>query len=302
MSAQAAAAGAAADWLRRPGEAPAQVDVDGYLRRIGYRGSLAPTAEVLGAIAARHAAAIPFENLDPLLRRPVPLDLAALQEKLIEGGRGGYCFEQNLLLAHVLDALGYAVRGLAARILWNAPEGARPPRGHMLLRVELDEPYVVDVGFGGLTLTGALRLRPGVEQPTAHEPFRLVAPDGDYTLEARVRGAWRPLYRFDLQPQQLADYEVGSWYLTHHPDSHFLHGLIVARAEPGRRYALRNTGLSIHHTTGLSRHRTLWSVAALREALEEVFRISLPDAAELDGALERILRREAGRTEREVEP
>src|ERR1700730_12863929 len=76
--------------------------------------------------------AIPFENLNPLWRWPVRLDTASLEGKMMCGGRGGYCFEPNLLLKNVLNALGYRVTGLAARVLWNAPEGAITPREHML--------------------------------------------------------------------------------------------------------------------------------------------------------------------------
>lgn len=96
----------------------------------------------------RHAEAIPFENLNPLLRWPVRLDAPSLQRKMVRAGRGGYCFEQNLLLSHALTALGFRVTGLAARMLWNVPEGVVTPRGHMLLCVDIDEqPYIVDVGF-----------------------------------------------------------------------------------------------------------------------------------------------------------
>ena len=63
-------------------------------------------------------------------------------------------------------------------------------------------PYIVDVGFGGLTLTGPLRLVPDIEQATPHETFRLLAGDrGEYVLQVLLGGAWKPLYSFDLQPQ-----------------------------------------------------------------------------------------------------
>ncbi len=86
----------------------------------------------------RHARAIAFENLDPFLRRPVRLDTASLTSKLVHGGRGGYCFEKNLLLTHALDAFGYPTTGLAARVLWNRPADAPlPARSHMLVGVDL---------------------------------------------------------------------------------------------------------------------------------------------------------------------
>jgi N-hydroxyarylamine O-acetyltransferase len=162
---------------------PPTIDLDAYFERIGNTGGRAATLETLRAIHTRHPEAIAFENLNPLLRRPVPLDAQSLQQKMIRDGRGGYCYEQNLLLSHVLRALGFQVTGLAARVLWNAPEGAITTRSHMLLRIDLDETsYVADVGFGGLTLTGPLLLQPDIEQSTPHEPFRLVKAGEEFVM------------------------------------------------------------------------------------------------------------------------
>lgn len=194
------------------------IDLDAYFRRIGYGGPRAPTLDTLRAIHALHPASIAFENLNPLLGWEVKLDAASLQEKMVRQGRGGWCFEQNLLLRDVLVALGFRVTGLAGRVMWNQPPGEVRPRSHMLLRVGLDEgTYVADVGFGGVTLTAPLRLDTEEEQPTPHEPFRLARMDGDYVMQVKILGEWLSLYRFDLQPQHRADYEVTSFYLCHHP-------------------------------------------------------------------------------------
>ena len=90
------------------------LDLEAYRSRIGYTGALDPTAETLTALHRAHVLAIPFENLDILLGRPIRLDLPSLQAKLVHGRRGGYCFEQNALFAAVLDHLGFEVTGLAA--------------------------------------------------------------------------------------------------------------------------------------------------------------------------------------------
>jgi N-hydroxyarylamine O-acetyltransferase len=113
------------------------INLEGYLRRIGYDGARAPTLETLRAVHLRHALTIPFENLDPLMRRPVRLDLATLEQKLVRSGRGGYCFEHNLLFKAALDALGFDAAGLAARVMWNLPDGVTLPRTHMLLRIAI---------------------------------------------------------------------------------------------------------------------------------------------------------------------
>src|SRR5512140_282609 len=125
-----------------------QPDLDSYFHRIGCAGGpRAATLDTLRTLHLHHAQAIAFENLDPLQGQPVKLELPAIEHKLVHSGRGGYCFEHNLLFSKVLEALGFRVSGLSARVIWNAPEGAIRPRGHMLLRVDLgDEPYIADVG------------------------------------------------------------------------------------------------------------------------------------------------------------
>jgi len=102
---------------------------------------------------------------------------------------------------------------------------------------------------------------------------------------------WKPLYRFDLQEQFLPDYEVTNWYLSNHPDSHFVNGLIAARAAPDRRYALHNNELAVHHLNGNTERRILATAAELRAALEGPFGLTLPDVPELDAALVRLTNR-----------
>jgi len=270
----------------------AAINVDAYLQRIGHTGERAPTLRTLQSLQLRHTESIPFENLNPLLRWPVRLDAASLEQKLIHDGRGGYCFEQNLLLLHVLKALGFTVVGLGARILWNVPEGVITPRSHMLLRVDLDEGcYIADVGFGGQVLTGPLRLEPDTEQATPHEPFRLLRSGDEFLLQSEIVGTWKPLYRFDLQEQFLPDYEVSNWYLSNHPESHFVTDLFAARPEPGLRYTLRNNVLAVHGRDGTTKRRILTDVIELREALEGPIRLTLPNTPELDTTLARLVAR-----------
>jgi N-hydroxyarylamine O-acetyltransferase len=98
-----------------------EFQLDKYLERIGVHGTVRPDLATLTALHAAHADAIPFEGLDPLLRRPVKLDLVSLQAKLVCSRRGGYCFEQNILFKAALEAIGFKVTGLAARVRWMAP-------------------------------------------------------------------------------------------------------------------------------------------------------------------------------------
>jgi N-hydroxyarylamine O-acetyltransferase len=265
------------------------LDLDGYLRRIGYDGSRAPTLETLHAVHFRHALAIPFENLDPFLRRPVWLDVESLQQKLVRERRGGYCFEHNLLFKAALDALDFRVAGLAARVMWNQPDGATLPRTHMLLRVTIDgQDYIADVGFGGQTLTAPIRLVADIEQMTPHEPFRLLAADGGFVMQLSVGGEWKTLHRFDLQEQLLPDYELANWYVSTHPQSRFVRNLTVAMPAPGRRYALFNTEFTVHGLDGQSERRKLLGAREIRRVLQEAFDLTLPTDPDVEAALERL--------------
>lgn len=268
----------------------AEIDIRAYFDRIAYDGPRTVTLDTLRALHLRHSEAIPFENLDPFLGHPVHLDLASLERKLIQDRRGGYCYEHNLLFGQALRTLGFRARNLSARVVWNRSPDALAPRSHMLLAVDIDDtPYVADVGFGGQTLTGPLRIEPRAEQTTPHEAFRLMPIGDELLLEARIRAEWKPLYRFDLAEQHLADYEVSSWYLSNHPTSHFVTGLIASRAAPGRRYALHNNELAVHDLATGTTRRSLGTVEEFREALERDFRITLPDGPELDVALGRLV-------------
>jgi N-hydroxyarylamine O-acetyltransferase len=261
-------------------------DLGAYFARIGFGGPATPRLETLRAIHRLHPQAIAFENLSPLMRWPVRLDLRSLQDKLVIQQRGGYCYEHNLLLKRALEEIGFRVVGLAARVLLNQSEDAVRPRTHMLLQVDIDdEIWIADVGFGGMTLTAPLRLVEQVPQETPHEPFRLKRLSGDYALQAEVTGAWRTLYRFDLQEQVLPDYELTSWYLSNNPESHFVMTLIAARTQPQRRYALRNTELTVHELNRESVTRSLTSATELREVLRETFGIAVPEGVEVDERL-----------------
>jgi N-hydroxyarylamine O-acetyltransferase len=204
----------------------------------------------------------------------------------VHDGRGGYCFEQNLLLGEALRAIGFVVTNLAARVLWGQPDDAITARSHMLLRVDLDgEPWIVDVGFGGVTLPCAIRLIPDLKQPTPLEPFRLTRSDGDWWLQVRLVDAWKPLYRFDLQTQHPVDYRASNYWISTHPASLFTTNLLAARTAPGCRFTLRNRELAAHTILGGTQRRTLSGVSELREVLEHTFQIRLPSHPDLDQRL-----------------
>lgn len=272
------------------------LDLKAYFDRIGcgalgqahQEGKLAPTLETLRAIHRGHTSTIAFENLSSFFHQPVSLALADVQQKLIYDQRGGYCFEQNLLLRSVLVALGFQVTNLAARVRWNLPEEAITPRSHMLLKVDIDDmPYIADVGFGGLTVTEPLALVPDQPQSTSHEPYRLTVVGQTYCLEAQLNQVWQPLYCFDLQAQQHCDYEVSNWHVSTHPQSLFVNVLIAARPGDGYRYALRNNQLTTHYLDGRSELRRLTTATELHDVLSDRFGLRVPETLDVQQALER---------------
>ena len=275
------------------------LDLDAYFRRIGYSGSREPTLATLRALHFQHALAIPFENIDCLLGRPVELDLPALQRKLIEQRRGGYCFEQNLLFAHVLRALDFDAAALVARVVWDRGDDGTRARTHMLLFVQLGEgAYIADVGFGGLTLTAPLRLEPDVAQATPHETFRIVPHGSEFAVEADLRDVRKTLYRFDLQRQRQIDIEVLNYFVSTHATSPFLSSLMAARAGAGVRHALLDNSFTTRRANGSTEQRDLASGAELRAVLTSTFGIDVPAGDETDALLERLTGRDDAKLSR----
>lgn len=260
------------------------LDLETYFARIGYRGPREPSLGVLRSLHVAHPAAIPFENLDPLLKRPVVLETEALAAKLVAERRGGYCFEQNALFRAVLEALGFAVTPLIARVVWMAPpERPLGPRNHMLLKVDLPEgPHLADVGFGGQLMSAPLRLEPGVEQATAEATLRLTPVGDALTLETRLPASWSALYRFTLEPAEASDYEVANWFTSTHPAHLLTNNLLAERLTPEVRTSLFNTRLTRRHPDGRSEVVDLTTPQSLQRALEEEFDVVAPvDAATL---------------------
>jgi arylamine N-acetyltransferase len=258
-----------------------QLDLAGYLDRVRYAGSTDPTLETLQGLVAAHNRSIPFESLDPLTGVPVAdLGVGALTDKLVHRRRGGYCYEHNGLMGYVLEELGYGIERFAGRVVWmKEPDAPLPAMTHTVLSVtvpDVDGRYLVDVGFGGQTLTSPIRLEAGVVQATRHEPYRLVATGDELTLQAQVRDEWQALYRFTTRPQPRIDLEVGSWYVSTHPDSYFVTGLTVALVTDDERRNLRGRNLAIHRDDGTEKIR-FDTAARVLDALTERFGIDLDD-------------------------
>lgn len=254
------------------------MDLDAYLRRIAYAGPRAPTLSTLHALCAAHAKAIPFENLDVLLGRGIDLADHAVDRKLVHDRRGGYCFEQNTLFLRALSALGFVAAPLSARVRVQRPRDFTPPRTHVFLRVDLEgERWLADVGVGGLSPTAALRLDTDAEQPTPHEPRRIVREGALLFHQAKLGDEWVDVCEFTLEEMPPIDREVANWFTSAHPQSHFRNRLLAARAlDDGGRVTLLNRELTVRARGGVATTRRLASPDELLEALATHFELRFP--------------------------
>ena len=254
-------------------------DVDAWLRRIGHDGPREPSLATLRAVIAAHTATIPFENIDVLIGRLPKLDPGSLQAKLIDGERGGYCFEQNTVLHAGLTALGFRATRLIARVIRGMAPDATGPATHMLLRVDLPEgPFLADVGFGNQTPTAPLEFRPHAEQATPHETMRLWPVGEELTLQAKFGVEWQSIYRLSPHARLPVDFEVANWFTATHPNSPFVSNFIVARPGPGgTRHTMFNGRITVRARDGKAERFMVEQDATLPEALRSRFGLALSD-------------------------
>ena len=243
------------------------VDPSAYLARIGYDGPRAATRAVLAELVARHVAAIPFENLDVLLRRPISLDEAALVDKLVHRRRGGYCFEHATLMAAALRALGFEVATHSARVVVVTPP-ERSPRTHMFLTVG---DVLLDPGFG----RGAAPV-PVPLDGTPAAGFRLVR-DGEWrALEFEGKRLWVSTLERDVP----IDFVLANHYTSTYPDSHFVNHLMLSAVTPDGRVSVMDRDVT-EIARGETRTWQLADRAALRALIARHFGFDLPELEHL---------------------
>lgn len=223
------------------------IDLAAYLGRIGLsEEKLGPDLASLEALHLAHLDAIPFENVDVRLRRPIRLDSESLHAKLVARRRGGYCFEHNTLFAAALSAIGFRVDTLEARV--RPAEAKAPlPRTHMTLRVRLAKSdYLADVGFGASGPLLPVPLDGETSRQTSGD-FAVQPERGDALVLRRRPGSgpWQDLYAFTLAPALPVDFEVASHYTSTYPSSAFVNTLTVQRNRPSARHVLRGRTYSV---------------------------------------------------------
>jgi N-hydroxyarylamine O-acetyltransferase len=229
------------------------MDFVAYLKRIRYSGPTDTNSETLRRIHRAHLLAVPFENLDIPLKRAIACDESSFVRKIVEQRRGGFCYEMNGAFAALLRALGFKVTLLSARVP-RADGSPGPEFDHLTLRVDLDQPWLADVGFGD-SFIEPLRLKSGVEQEQYGRKYRIIESDAALELQVLEPGGdWKQEYTFTLQPRQLSDFAGMCHYHQTSPESPFTHKKLCSIATEDGRVTVSDMKL-MSHAMAVKRNR-----------------------------------------------
>ena len=250
------------------------MDVDRYLARIAYTGPTNPTHETLRRLHVAHLYTVPFENLDIHLGRKITCEEQRFLHKIIDLHRGGFCYELNGAFAALLRALGFQVTLLSARV--SREDGtASPEFDHLALRVDLDEPWLADVGFGDSFLEPLRLEEEGEQRERTGRTYRLVkVGEARIVLRNLDDGTWKPQYQFTLQPHRLEDFEARCVYQQTSPESHFVKQRVCTLATSEGRTTLSDLKL-IKTIRGQRSEQVLKDEEEWNKMLWEYFRIRL---------------------------
>ncbi|KAB1231179.1 arylamine N-acetyltransferase family protein [Chryseobacterium viscerum] len=248
-----------------------ELKIEKYLERIHYSGEVETNLETLRKIHQLHPKYIPFENIDSYTGTVPSLEVNDIFKKLVIDSRGGYCYEQNLLLSEVLRYLGFNVKLQLGRVVWGRQEDSIAAQTHLLLIVDFEgKKYVVDCGFGTATLTTPILLDEEGQQQTPNGIFKISHKEETYTLWM-WKEQWLPVYRFILEHVEHADLDISNWYLSTHPDSHFKNKLILSKVDENVRYTYTDRVLNIRSDNGAKESISIENEMQLYEILLNTF-------------------------------
>lgn len=246
-----------------------------YLERIAISDGVSGNLETLKKLMQAHPKHITFENIDSFTGIVPAIDTTDIFQKLVTEKRGGYCYEQNSLFKEVLQALGFNIKMHLARVLWSSKDGSETARTHMLLTSDIEgQKYLVDVGFGSMTLTAPVLFNS--EQETPNGLFRLISLDDNFYRLDVFKNEWLPIYKFTLEEVQLSDLDMANWYVATGPSSMFNKFLMITRVDEHARYALFNKEFNIRDNEGGKKSSEISSEEELQSVLTNYFKLNLP--------------------------
>ncbi|MFC7505842.1 arylamine N-acetyltransferase family protein [Nocardioides sp. CPCC 206347] len=235
---------------------PDQLDLDGYLARLGLA-RREPGREALDELHGAHVRTFSFDNIDILLDQHPGVALEALNEKFVGRGRGGYCFEHATVFAAALEQLGYDVRRHLGRV-GDPASGSVQGRTHMTIEVGLDgERLLCDPGFG-MSLVRPVTLADGAESDQHGWPYRVTRnDDGSWGLHRLRESGWELTHTVDELPVLPVDVVIGHHYTSTFPTSHFRSGLMVTLHQAGRHVALTDATVTVRRPGDPTEHHDL---------------------------------------------
>ena len=244
-----------------------------YLDRVAYRGGLEPDLNTLWALHLSHLLTVPFENLDIHLGRKIVIDVDRFFDKIVKRRRGGFCYELNGLFAALLAELGFDVTLLSARVS-NGTGGFGAEYDHLTLLVELEEPWLADVGFGD-SFRRPLRLNSREAQPDGRDDYRIERRGDSLILSRRkAQKDWEDEYAFTLTPRRLEEFEAMCGYHQTSPQSSFTQKRVCSIATAAGRISLSEMRLIV--TEGDNRREeVLAGDSEYEKTLRELFGIDL---------------------------
>lgn len=283
-------------------------NLDKYLERINLNLSpseilkLGPTRTTLALIMEAQSRAIPFENMDVVLKKQISMSRPDVERKLVDESRGGYCWEQNTLLQMVLEELGFDVIPMLCRVRWSKPDDTQEPNTtftHVALKVKVQAEdgnddsagagiFLADVAFAGTNSMEPIRLDVGQETQDMPEGRYRVAPSKHkdfYVLELLIKNEWKPLYEWRDERAPVVDMECGNWYSCTYPTSRFTTQFFACRIVGEERHHILNDQYVIRKGHGVDKQVTTEQIKdkeRLLSLIDTVFGVELKETEGID--------------------
>lgn len=249
--------------------------MDAYLARIGVERPLSLDIKSLSKLHRAHLLSFTWEALDAFMGWPSSIAPASAFAKMVEGRRGGWCYEMNGLFGAALATLGFRVTRLCGGVD-REKLGDIAIGNHLTLRVDLDRPYLAEVGVADAIVEPV----PLVIGPISQRGFNfsITPSDGGWLrFNNHVRGMARS-FDFRRDHSDEATMAATHGWLMQDPGSPFTNALAVVRHTADGYVALQNDCLRRVTASSLSEQR-ITSAGHLADTFEIVFDLDVPRSA-----------------------
>lgn len=255
-----------------------------YLGRIGIDGGVTLDFDGLARLHRAHLTGITWEAIDAFMGWPNSIAPAAAYAKIVEGRRGGWCYEMNGLFGAALAALGFKATRLCGCV--DRPKlGDMAIGNHLTLRVDLDVPYLAEVGVADALIAPV----PMAVGPIRQRGFDFAiedAGDGWLRFHNHAHGIARTV---DFRPGHSDEGALAAvqGFLMTDPGSPFTNALAVFRHFDDGYLALQNDRLRRITAAG-AQDETVGSEDELASVLRDFFDLDVPRVDEIWAKVQRV--------------